>query len=88
MWHNTRVNYVVRVGPKGRVVVPAALRRELGMEEGAELVARSQAGTLVLEPRSLVLERLRGRVRNAVLDDVDLADEIVAERRREVRTGR
>jgi AbrB family looped-hinge helix DNA binding protein len=75
-------SHVVRIGPKGRVVVPAELRRQLGLEEGAELVARVTADRLVLEPRSSALRRLR-----SFFDDVpgetSLVDELVAERRRE-----
>jgi AbrB family looped-hinge helix DNA binding protein len=75
-------SHVVRIGPKGRVVVPAELRRQLGLEEGAELVARVSADRLVLEPRSSALRRLR-----AFFDDVppetSLVDALVAERRRE-----
>lgn len=83
MCHTAFVSsHVVRIGPKGRVVVPAELRRQLGLEEGAELVARVSADRLVLEPRSSALRRLR-----SFFDDVpaetSLVDELVAERRRE-----
>ena len=35
---------VVSVGPKGRVVIPAGIRRELGIEEGSELRRASSRG--------------------------------------------
>ena len=80
--------FSIRVGPKGRIVVPAALRRELGMEEGADVVVRAERGRLVVQPRAVALSRLRAVVRRAVPDDVSLVDELLAERRDEVRRER
>lgn len=83
MCHTAGVSsHVVRIGPKGRVVVPVELRRQLGLEEGAELVARVSADRLVLEPRSSALRRLRSFF-DAVSAQTSLVDELVAERRRE-----
>ena len=78
-------SYPLRVGPKGRIVVPAPLRRELGMDDGAEVVARVEDGRLVVEPRSVVLERVRRVVRDAVPADVSLVDELLAARDDEAR---
>lgn len=50
---------VVSVGPKGRVVIPARIRRELGIREGSELVAMVEGEAVVLVPRSAVKARLR-----------------------------
>jgi AbrB family looped-hinge helix DNA binding protein len=72
----------VRVGPQGRLVVPVELRRELGIENGAELTIRSDGRRLILEPRSEVLRRLRRRF-DHVPGDVSLADELSADRREE-----
>jgi AbrB family looped-hinge helix DNA binding protein len=71
----------VRLGPQGRIVVPAELRKELGLEEGTELAIRSDGQRLILEPRSEVLRRLRGRF--AGVEGVSLADELAADRREE-----
>ena len=73
----------VRLGPQGRLVVPAELRRELGLEEGAELAIRSDGRRLILEPRSEVLRRLRRRFSD--VRDVSLADELAADRGAEAR---
>ena len=72
----------VRLGPQGRLVVPAELRRELGLEEGAEMAIRSDGRRLILEPRREVLRRARSRF--ARTRDVDLAGELLADRRAEV----
>jgi antitoxin PrlF len=72
----------VRLGPQGRLVVPVKLRRELGLEDGSELAIHSEGRRLILEPRSEVLRRVRGRFA-VVSDDVSLSDELLADRRAE-----
>ena len=72
------------MGRQGRLVVPAALRRELGLETGDVLVARAEDDRLILEPRSAVLARVRSRFA-AVPKDVSLVDELLAERRADAR---
>ena len=71
----------VRLGPQGRLVVPAELRRELGLREGSELAIRSDGRRLILEPRAEVLRRLRRRFAN--VGDVSLVDELAADRNAE-----
>jgi AbrB family looped-hinge helix DNA binding protein len=79
-----RAHHVVRMGPKGRVVVPADLRRALDLDVGSELVARASGGRLVLEPRSTALQRLESFFED-VPAETSLVDELTAERRREAR---
>jgi AbrB family looped-hinge helix DNA binding protein len=74
--------YIVEVGPKGRIVIPAVLRRRLGFEEGSQLVAMEEGGGVVLLPRSEVKARLRGMFAGV---DVSMADELARERRAEAR---
>jgi AbrB family looped-hinge helix DNA binding protein len=73
----------VHVGAKGRVVLPASIRRALGLREGAELLARVEGEGIVLEPRGVALRRLRSFF-DAVPSETSLVDELLAERRREV----
>jgi len=73
---------VVRMGPQGRIVVPAELRRELGLDEGSTLSATTRGGRLILEPRSVVLERLRKRFAD-VQPSTSLSQELIADRREE-----
>ncbi len=84
LWHNGGVEsliYSVRVGPKGRIVVPAPLRREVGLEEGADVVIRADHGRIVVESRADALRRLRAVVREAVPPTLSLVDELLAARR-------
>lgn len=69
--------YAVKMGDRGRLVIPAELRQRAGMHEGAAI-------TLIETPRGVVLMR-REQLRDAVRDElegVDLVDELISERRR------
>jgi AbrB family looped-hinge helix DNA binding protein len=73
---------VVTLGPQGRLVVPAAFRRELGLEEGSSLAVRTEGRRLILEPRREVLRRIRSRYAKG---PKHLSDELVSDRRAEAR---
>ncbi len=72
----------VQVGAQGRLVIPAALRKAMGLEAGDQLIVRQQGGTLVLERREAIAKRLQSRFRH-IPKAVDLADELIADRRAE-----
>ena len=74
----------VRMGLQGRVVIPAELRRSLGIEAGDTLVARAEDGRVVLEKRENVLDRVRRRFER-VPREISLVDELISERREEAR---
>ncbi|MGI8866277.1 MAG: AbrB/MazE/SpoVT family DNA-binding domain-containing protein [Rubrobacteraceae bacterium] len=71
---------MVRVGPQGRIVIPAAVREELGLGVGDELSTRVEDGRLVLERREDVARRLRERYA-AIAPGRSLSEELIAERR-------
>ncbi len=75
------------MGPQGRIVVPADLRRELGLDEGSTMTATAQDGRLVLEPRSVVLERVRRRF-SGVSSAIRLSDDLLGSPRRSSARGR
>ncbi|WP_287128161.1 AbrB/MazE/SpoVT family DNA-binding domain-containing protein [Candidatus Cyanaurora vandensis] len=70
----------VHLGRQGRLVIPVALRQILGFEEGDTLVAREEAGRLVLEKQAMVKQRLKARFAQ-VPKERSLVDELIAERR-------
>jgi AbrB family looped-hinge helix DNA binding protein len=74
----------VKVGPQGRLVIPAPLRRALGIAVGDMLIASTEDNRLVLERPDAVLERLRGRFQH-LPPDTSLADELISDRREEAR---
>jgi AbrB family looped-hinge helix DNA binding protein len=73
----------VRLGAQGRLVVPAELREELGLGDGAELAIYSDGRRLILEPPAEVLRRLRRRF--AAAGEVSLAELLSAGRDEEAR---
>ena len=72
---------IVVVGPKGRVVIPAGIRRQLHLEEGSELVAFVEGQGVLLIPRAAVKHRLRSMFAGV---KSSMAAELQAERRAEV----
>jgi len=79
-----RPESVVTVGPQGRVVIPVAVRRRLGITAGDELALSVDDDRLVLEPRAAAAARARGMLRH-LATEVSAVDELIAERREEAR---
>ena len=72
-----------RIAPGGRIVIPAAIRKELGLAVGDEVLLRLEEGELRLSSRRQALEKLQRRVRALTKGKRSLAEELIAERRRE-----
>jgi AbrB family looped-hinge helix DNA binding protein len=68
--------FLVTVGNRGRIVVPAEVRERAGLTEGTPMVLLETPAGLVL----LTREQLRTRVREE-LDGLDLVADLLAERR-------
>jgi len=73
------------VGQGGRVVIPAAYREALGLKEGDEVTLWLGEDELHVIPSDRVLKHVQALVRRYVPADHSLADELIAERRREAR---
>jgi AbrB family looped-hinge helix DNA binding protein len=70
----------VVVGDRGRLVLPAAVRAELGLREGSRLLLSTEPdGSLRLRPYRAVADGGRGLL--AGLGSGSLVDELIAERR-------
>lgn len=76
---------VVKVGPKGRVVIPAAIRRQLGIEQGTRLTLLVDGEAVVLVPGEAVERRL-----HAIFTGIpaSMASELIEERRAEANADR
>jgi AbrB family looped-hinge helix DNA binding protein len=70
-----------RLGEKGRLVIPAALREALGMVEGDVLDLRVVDGELRIATMRERLRQAQEWVKKYVPAGVSLADELSAERR-------
>ena len=74
----------LRLGPDGRVVIPAAFREALALTEGNTLIASLVDGELHLLTVQAAMRRAQAIVRQFVPEGVSLVDELLDDRRREV----
>jgi bifunctional DNA-binding transcriptional regulator/antitoxin component of YhaV-PrlF toxin-antitoxin module len=70
----------VRISNQGRLVVPVALRRELGVEPEDVLVAWIEDGRLIFRRRDDIQQEIWDMVGHI---EGSLVDDLIAERRRE-----
>lgn len=76
--------YTIVVGERGRVVLPAAMRRKLHIAPGDELIARMENdGAIALFSRKETLRQLRGILKGSELENQSRVDAFIAERRAE-----
>lgn len=74
----------VTVGDRGRVVLPAAVRAELGLEPGTRMLLSTESdGSVRLRPYRAIADRNRGLLADLLPGAGSLADELADERRRE-----
>lgn len=78
----------LRLGPDGRVVIPAAFREALRLSEGDTLIASMEDGELHLLTLQAAVRRAQVIVRRFVPEGVSLVDELIEDRRREVERER
>jgi AbrB family looped-hinge helix DNA binding protein len=71
----------VQVGEKGRVVIPMAMRKALGIDVGDTIDLRIEDHELRISTRRARIRRAQERVRQLIPPGVSLADELSAERR-------
>jgi AbrB family looped-hinge helix DNA binding protein len=74
----------VRLGPDGRIVIPAAFREALGLKDGQVLFAHLEEGEIALLTATAAARRARAIIRKYVPDGISLVDELIEDRRREV----
>ncbi len=71
----------LRVNENGRVVIPAAFRKALGINAGDEVVLRMEDDELRITTLKRRIERAQRLVRKHVKPGTSLVDELIAERR-------
>lgn len=78
-------HYTIHVDQRGRLVLPAGVRHQLGIEQGSTLImAVQEDGVLRLITPGEAARRGRGLLRELAPDatrDRQLAEELIAERR-------
>ncbi len=71
-----------KMADAGRVLIPAELRRQYGLAEGAEVVLLGGTDGIEILTAAKALERVQERVRSYIPgDDVDLTQELLAARK-------
>lgn len=71
----------VKIIDGGKLIIPAAFRRSLGFDTGDTVVVELDEDGLHVRSLSSAVRRAQQIVREFVTDEVDLADELIAERR-------
>lgn len=72
----------VRLGDRGRLVLPAVVRRQLQLRAGERLLLMVDSGSIRLVPARQQVRETRGIYRH-LAPKRSLADELIAERRAE-----
>ena len=71
------------LGENGRIVIPAAFRRELGIKKGDGLVLQLDDGAVRIVSFESALRRTQDEFRRYVPDGELLSERLIAERRAE-----
>ena len=73
----------LRLGPGGRVVIPADMRQAMGLKQGDALVAKLSGGELTLVTLMGLVRELQTITNKHVPEGVSVVDEFIADRRAE-----
>jgi AbrB family looped-hinge helix DNA binding protein len=72
------------VSTKGQLVIPAAIREELGIEPGTRVAIRREGGRVILDPQGLPAKLRRiDEMMGYTAGGPSMTDELLEERRRE-----
>jgi AbrB family looped-hinge helix DNA binding protein len=72
------------VSSKGQMVIPAAIREELGIEPGTRVAVRREGMRVILEPETLAAKlRLIDELQGLTAGGPSMTDELLKDRRRE-----
>lgn len=74
---------ILKIGPGGRIVIPADFRKAMEVEEGESLVALLEDGELRLVGNKVAIRKVQAYMRSIVPEGVSLVDELIADRIRE-----
>ena len=75
--------YRTRISENGRLLIPVAYRKALGIKPGDEVVLRLEDNELHISTSKQALKRARQLVRQYVKADESLVDNLISDRRKE-----
>ena len=73
----------VKVEKSGRILIPAAIRRQLKLEAGTEVLLRVDEDGIQMGTREQALARIRKELRRYIPEGSCLSEELIQERRAE-----
>jgi AbrB family looped-hinge helix DNA binding protein len=73
------------IGPHGRVVVPAPIRKSLNWKEGTVLTFAVKDGQVVVSDQLAALRRFQDYAQSLIPLETDVLEDFLAERRAEAR---
>jgi len=71
------------ISANGRVLIPALMRKAMGLSRGGRVSARLSDGAVILESHAAAIRRAQALVARYVPGEVDLVAELIADRRAE-----
>jgi AbrB family looped-hinge helix DNA binding protein len=71
----------LKLSENGRVVIPAHVRKDLGVESGGEILLERQKDGYRLTTRRQRIKEAQESIRRYIKPGVSLVDELIAERR-------
>src|ERR1035437_3500351 len=74
-----------KINQNGRIVIPAALRRQMGLKAGDSVLMEVEDGILRLETHLARIRRIQREFAQYIRPGVLASDELIAERREEAR---
>jgi antitoxin PrlF len=77
------MEFKTKLAEGGRIVIPAEYRQALGLHVGDELILRLEGGEVRIFTARQAIKRAQELVRRYIPQNRSLADELIAERRRE-----
>ena len=72
-----------RINPNGRIVIPAVIRKGMGLELGDDVLMSLEDGILLIQPQNARARRVPESRRQLVAADRVIPNELIAERREE-----
>ena len=79
--------YTTHLEKSGRILIPASVRRQLGLSEGSQVIVKVEAsGELQVTSRSQALAKVRAKIRKFIPPTQDLAAELIRDRQEPARS--
>ncbi len=78
-----QINVRTKVTQGGRIVIPAEMRKQLGIEIGEDVNLSLEEGAVNISTSKSALERLQKAAQTVAKGNVSVVDELIAERRSE-----